>query len=122
MGIMDDLKTNSTNNNNPTSNQNEYKQSIDDPSSFNDNDSLQNHVDSHDYPIDNDLHHHTIISNRDNAPPPPSGLTLASLQHFNNENPPQNMLSAVDNQSGDTSSHLKHDLNFGNIIHTVSDL
>ena len=124
--LMDEIKVNTNSNSiyDPLSSKHESKQSMDD---FDDNDSLKNHVDAQDYPIDSDLHH-TIISNRDNAPPPLSSLTLASLQHVNDETPPQYMLSAVDSGGGrtgtGTSSQPQHDLNLGDImqLNTVPDL
>merc|ERR1719251_686164 len=36
-----------------------------------------------------------MIQQRDNAPPPPSSLTMASLQHFDDEHPPQSMLAGT---------------------------
>eukprot|EP01083_Nonionella_stella_P031171 85337_1 len=100
--LMDDAKVNTTS---------PYEQP------FDDNDSLKNHVDSNEIGMD-DIHH-SIIQNRDNAPPPPSSLTMASLQHFNDENPPQNMLvstNLIEERSGGNSSQPIPDLGLGEML------
>lgn len=101
--IMDDVKVN-------TNTCYETKQSMDVDNDLNDNDSLTNHVDINDYSDGLDMQH-AIISNRDNAPPPPSHLTMASLQHFDDENPPRSQLkNLVEQNSGGDSSQPIPDL------------
>ena len=60
---------------------------------FDDNDSLQNHIDPNELET-MDMGHHAIIQDRENAPSPTSNalLTVSTLHDFNEANPPQSIL------------------------------
>eukprot|EP01083_Nonionella_stella_P209155 758432_1 len=100
--LMDEIKVNP-----------ESKQTVIDENDFCDNDSLQNHADSHDY---NDNNRHAIIQNRDTAPEPPSSLTMALLQHHDNENPPQSMLAGTNTSNPITNLGLSNIMNTNNNV------
>ena len=63
--------------------------------SFNDNDSLKNNFDAIDYPDDNTLHSDPLTEHRDNAPGPPSQLTMQNMQDFDHQNPPQPLMEGL---------------------------
>lgn len=74
---------------------------------FNDTDSLKNHVDEMEFDQQQmeDIQHHSQIQDRDNAPEPPNTLTLQSLQQFNDDNPQTSMLAHSQISGVANSSH-----------------
>ena len=74
-----------------------------------DNGSLKAHVDENDYDDQVAMEeHHALIQDRGNAPPPPNDintLTLDRLDHFNQVNPAQNMLSSLQDSGGSSPNH-----------------